>query len=64
MEFITVAEDKLINTDNIVSIEKRKGLFKITTTDGRQHNIESNIGTVLAELSRMGVATPKQFWAG
>lgn len=64
MEFITVAEDKLINADNIISIEKRKGIFKITTSDGRQHNIEKDVGIIMAELNRYGISTPKQFWAG
>ena len=64
MEFIQVTEDKMINADNIVTIEKRKGSFSITTTDGKQHLIEKDIGSVLSALTRLGVSTPKQFWAG
>lgn len=64
MEFISISDDKLVNLDNITSIEKRKGNFTITTTDGKQHIVEYDIAKVLAELLRAGINTPKQFWAG
>jgi len=64
MEFIQITEDKLINVDNIVSVEKRKKSFSITTTDGKQHLIENDIGKVLGSLQTAGISTPKQFWAG
>ena len=64
MEFISISDDKLINLDNITSVEKRKGNFTITTTDGKQHIVEREIAKVLAELLRAGISSPKQFWTG
>jgi len=64
MEFIQITEDKLINVDNIVSVEKRKKSFSITTTDGKQHLVESEISNVLSALAKAGISTPRQFWAG
>ena len=64
MEFIQITDDKLVNVDNIVSVEKRKKNFSVITTDGKQHTIENDINIVLSALNSAGVRTPKQFWAG
>ena len=64
MDFIQITEDKLINVDNIISVEKRRKSFSVITTDGKQHSIENDIGIVLSALKAAGINTPKQFWAG
>ena len=64
MELIAIADDKLINAEHIVSVEKKGKTFKIKTIDGNQHIVENNVAVVMGALTRMGVATPKQFWAG
>ena len=64
MQFLIIAEDKMINVDNIVSVEKSGKRFKLNTTDGKTHTIEVNADSVLMALQKAGLDCPKQFWAG
>lgn len=64
MRFLAIADDLLINSDHIVSIEKSKNKIKLTTVDGKQHIVEKDYKDIAPDLLRAGVDTPRQFWAG
>lgn len=63
MSFIAIKKDVLINSEAIVSVEKRNGKIKVNLEGGLEYFVDILPSELIKEINSSGIDLTKQFLA-
>ena len=61
MAFIAIQKDTLVNSDMIVSVEKRNGKIRVILEGGIEYIVDILPGEFIKEINKNGIDLTKQF---